>query len=66
MSKQIKFWRKSFIDADRTNHEITITDTVAENTGQDFVRFLRNRNNNSGWNTSGSTDAAQTQILVNL
>ena len=66
MSKQIKFWRKSFIDADRTNPEITITDTVAENTGQDFVRFLRNRNNNSGWNTSGSTDAAQTQILVSL
>ena len=54
MSGQIKFYRKSHIDFDRINPEITVTDSVATNDGQEFINFLRNRNNNSGWNTSGS------------
>lgn len=66
MSGQIKFYRKSHIDADRVSPVITVTDLTATNNGQDFIKFLRNRNNNSGWNTSGSDDAANTQILVDL
>ena len=66
MSGQIKFYRKNHIDIDRVNPEITVTDIVATNPGNDFVKFLRNRNNNSGWNTSGSNDSANTEILVDL
>lgn len=66
MAGQIKFFKKSFIDADRTNPTITVTDSVATNDGQEFVEYLRNRNNNSGWNTSGSADSANTEILIEL
>lgn len=63
---QIKFYKKNHIDIDNTNPVITVTDLVAVNDGQEYIPFLRNRNNNSGWNTSGSTDAATTEILVEL
>lgn len=66
MSGQIKFFRKNHIDADRVSPVLTVTDTIATNNGQDYLKFLRNRNNNSGWNTSGSSDAANTEILVDL
>lgn len=66
MSGQIKFFRKNHIDADRVSPVITVTDSVATNNGQEYIKFLRNRNNNSGWNTSGSNDSANTQILVEL
>ena len=65
-SGQILFLRKSYIDLDNKNPIITITDAVATNTGQDSVTFLRNRNNISGWVTTNSTDAANTEILVEL
>lgn len=63
---QILFCRKNHIDLDRPNPVITITDSVADNTGQDSVVFLRNRNNISGWLTTGSDDTANTEILVEL
>ena len=66
MSGQIKFFKKNHIDADNINPELTVTDLVASNDGQEFLKFLRNRNNNSGWNTSSSTDAANTEILIDL
>lgn len=66
MASQITFYRKNIIDLDEVNPSITITDAVATNTGQDSVDFLRNRNNITGWLTSGSTDAANTQMEVYL
>lgn len=63
---QILFLRKNHIDLDRPNPLITITDSVATNTGQDSVLFLRNRNNISGWVTTDSNDSANTEILINL
>lgn len=61
---QILFLRKNHIDLDRPNPTITITDATAESTGQDSVEFLRNRNNISGWVTTGSNDAANTEMLI--
>lgn len=66
MANQILFLRKNHIDLDRANPVITITDPVATNTGQTSVDFLRNRNNISGWLTTGSTDAAGTIIHVSF
>lgn len=63
---QILFLRKNHIDLNRPNPVITITDAAASNTGQDSVIFLRNRNNISGWLTTGSEDATPTVILVEL
>lgn len=64
MSGQIIFLRKNHMDADRPNPIITITDSVATSTGQTSVFQLRNRNNISGWLTTGSDDTANTEILV--
>jgi len=64
MASQIQFLRKNHLDLDRTNPAITITDAVATNTGQDSVDLMRNRNNISGWVTTDSTDAANTEILT--
>lgn len=66
LTGQIRFYRKNHIDLDRPNPEITITDSVAINTGQNTVNFLRNRSNSSVWATTGSDDTANTEILVNL
>lgn len=66
MSGQIKFFKKNHIDIDNINPVLTVTDSVADNAGQEFLKFTRNRNNNSGWNTSNSDDSADTEILVEL
>jgi len=61
---QIKFLKKSSIDIDKTDITITATDTTATNNGQSFVDYMRNRNNNSAWMTTGSNDAANTQLDI--
>ena len=66
MSQQIKFYDKSKLDLSNGVASITITDSVATNNGQDYVDFMRNRNNVSAWMTTGSTDAALTTIDVEL
>lgn len=66
MGGQINFYKKSHIDLDRDNPELTVTDSVASDTGSTTLKFLRNRNNFSGWLTTGSTDAANTEILFDL
>lgn len=66
MSQQIKWFDKNYIDIDNPDPTITITDSVATNTGQDYVDFMINRKNTSGWKTTDSTDAANTQIDVDL
>lgn len=62
----IVFLRKNKIDLDYSGITITITDAVADDNGEDFVDFLRNRNNTSGWATTNSTDAANTQIDIDM
>lgn len=62
----IKFYDKNLIDLDSENVTITVTDSTADNNGQDFVDFMRNRKNTSAWRTTGSNDAANTQLDINL
>jgi hypothetical protein len=59
-------YRKNHIDLDRPNPVLSVTDLTALNSGEAYLKFLRNRNNNSGWNTSGSNDAANTELLIEL
>lgn len=66
MAQQIKWYNKSFIDIDNPDPTITITDSTAIDNGQSYVDFLRNRKNSSGWSTTGSNDAANTQIDIDL
>lgn len=60
----IKFYRKNILDLSMPDPTITIADAIATNTGEDFTDLMRNRNNNSGWMTTGSTDAAITTMVV--
>lgn len=64
MSQQVTFYRKNFIDLSRNDVSITITDSTASDNGQAYVNFMRNRNNRSFWLTTGSNDAANTQIDI--
>lgn len=66
MSQAIKFYEKNIIDIDADNITITITDAIATDNGSSYVDYLRNRNNDSLWSTTGSTDAANTQIDVDM
>jgi len=63
---QILFLRKNFIDLQKPNVDITVTDSVALNNGQNSVDFLRNRNNISAWQTTESSDAANTVLLIEM
>jgi len=63
MGSQIKFFEKNNIDLSNPNGEIIVTDAIATNDGQDFVNFMRNRNNSSAWITTSSTDAANTTLV---
>jgi len=62
----IKFYKKNILDLSNTLPSFTVSDSVATNTGQDFVSLMRNRNNNSGWATTGSTDAGTTTMVVSF
>jgi len=66
MGSQILFLEKSKVDLDNVNATLTVTDAVASDTGQSIIDFVRNRNNSSSWLTTGSTDAADTEILIEL
>ena len=66
MAQQIKFYKRNKIDLLTTEANITVTDAAATNTGQSFVDFVRNRSNDSAWITTGSNDAANTQLDVFL
>lgn len=59
-------FEKNKIDLDQTGVTITSTDGVATDPGQTYVGLLRNRRNDSGWGTGGSTDAGLTTLLVEL
>lgn len=66
MAGQIIFLKKNKIDLEAVDASITVTDAVADNSGQDYVNFMRNRNNRSAWMTTGSTDAALTTLNISL
>jgi hypothetical protein len=63
---RIKFYEKSYLDIDSQNITITVTDATATNSGQSYVDFVRNRNNETAWMTTGSDDAANTQIDIDM
>lgn len=60
----IKFFRKNVIDFTNELAEITVTDAVADDDGQDYVDLIRNRDNFSGWGTTNSTNAANTTLEI--
>lgn len=60
MAGQITFFKKN--RADLSFSHVTITASE----GQDYVGFLRNRQISSGWATTGSSDAMNTTIEVDL
>lgn len=62
----IKFFRKNFLDLDNELPTITVTDGVATDTGEDYTDLMRNRNNNSGWSTTGSSDAGTTTMVISF
>jgi hypothetical protein len=66
MSAPIKIFQPNFIDMLNNNVTITVTDAVAENTGASIIDYLRNRSINNAWITTGSTDAANTQLDVDM
>jgi len=62
MSQQFRFFRKNLIDLDYNNVTFTITDSVATSTGTTLTNLMLNRDNESGWSTTGSDDSANTQL----
>lgn len=57
MSYQVLLFEKNKIDISR--EDVTLTASQ----GQSYVEFVRNRNNTSGWATTGSVDSDLTNII---
>lgn len=66
MAAQILFMEKNKIDLANVNVEMSVTDPVATNSGVVFLDYLRNRNSTSLWATTGSSDAANTEIIADM
>lgn len=62
----LKFYRKNKFDLSNLLPTVVITDSVATDTGEDFANFMRNRNNTSGWMTTGSSDAGTTTLVIDF
>lgn len=59
------FFEKNKIDLDlKELVTITVSDSLATNTGEDSVNYLRNRSNDNGSGTTGSADAGMTTYRV--
>lgn len=63
---QIIFFNKSVCDYSNQNVSVSITDAIASNTGETFAHYMFNRNNNSAWMTTDSTDAANTTMEIDF
>lgn len=63
-SGQPQIFNKNKLDIENVDVNITITDAVAVNTGQAYTSFMRDRRNWTAWMTTESTDAANTEILL--
>lgn len=64
MPEQIRFFEKNIIDYENQDTTITVTDAVADDTGQTWVNVIRDRKNDSAWATTGSDDSANTTLVV--
>lgn len=62
MSQQPRFFKKNLIDLSFDSVTFSITDSVASNTGSSLTNLMLNRDNDSGWATTGSDDSANTQL----
>ncbi len=63
---RIRIYEKNKLDLSfKTNVTITVTDGVASNNGQALVNYMRDRNNYTGFVTTGSTNAGLTQLDIN-
>lgn len=63
---QIIFFNKSACDYSNQDVSVSITDSVATNTGETFAHYMFNRNNNSAWITTGSSDAGTTTLEIDF
>lgn len=63
---QIIFFDKSVVDYSNQNVNVSITDSVASNTGETFAHYMFNRNNNSAWITTDSSDAGTTALEIDF
>ncbi len=66
MSQQIMWFERSRLDLIENDVSITVTDSVATDTGQDIINYVRNRSNLSAWVTTGSTDAGNTTLTCDF
>lgn len=64
MGSSPKIFKKNIIDIDNPNVNLLVSDSVAQNDGASFVNQIRNRNNITGWATTGSNDSATTYIDI--
>jgi len=62
----IRIYEKSIIDLDNVNPTFTVTDAVADDTGQSIINSIRDRSNSTAWLTTSSTDAANTKLVIDL
>lgn len=62
----IKFFKKNILDQTNLLPSFAITDASATDTGTAYTILMRNRNNNSGWATTGSVDAGSTTMVVSF
>jgi hypothetical protein len=65
MTGQIIFFEKNKIDISSTVATLSVVDTGAIDNGADFLRYLGDRKNFTGWMTTGSADANNTTIEIN-
>lgn len=66
MGQNPKVFKRNFIDIDSQKVNLTVTDSVATDAGQTIVEKIRNRNNYSGWGTTGSDDTADTTLVADF
>lgn len=64
MGARPKLFIKNIIDIDSENVNITVSDSEATSDGASFVGQIRNRNNITGWSTTGSSDSATTYLDI--
>lgn len=60
MAQQIRFFNKNRLDISNTVAQVSASQ------GNDFVQFIRNRNNRTAWVTTGSVDSDNTTITVDF
>ena len=63
---KITVYEKNKIDRDNDLGTITVTDNIASDNGNDFVKQVRDRSNFTGHATTGSSDAANTQYDIDV